>query len=100
METAKVKLVTIVAGSELEPRLEAELKHHGAVGYTSTRVEGRGVHGVRKEGILDTGNVRIESLVSPEIAHKLLQRLAREYADWPFIAFAQDVEAVPRERFE
>ena len=98
-ETAKVKLLTIVAGSELEQRLERELKADGIVAYTLTRVEGRGLHGIRREGFLDTGNVRIEMLVGAPLAQKILERVANEYRDWPVIAFTHDAEAVPRERF-
>ena len=97
--TAKVKLVTIVASSELQDRIIEDLREAGAGGYTITRASGGGLHGPRVRGIWDTGNVRIESLVSTEVAERVLGHITQAYADLPFVAFAVEVEAVPREHF-
>jgi nitrogen regulatory protein PII len=97
--TAKVKLVTIIASSELQDRIIEGLREAGAGGYTITRASGGGLHGPRLRGIWDTGNVRIEALVSTEVAERVLEHITEAYAELPFIAFAVDVEAVPREHF-
>jgi hypothetical protein len=101
LETAKIKLVTVIATSELEDRLMADLRKAGATGYTISGVSaGGGSHGPRHRGMFDTGNLRIEVLVSAEVAKKLLEVVVTHYANMSIIAFAQDVEAVPRKNFE
>jgi len=97
--TAKVKLVTIIASSELQDRIIEDLREAGAGGYTITRASGGGLHGPRVRGIWDTGNVRIESLVSTDVAERVFEHITQAYADLPFTAFAVDVEAVPPEHF-
>jgi len=97
--TAKVKLVTIIASSELQDRIIEDLREAGAGGYTIARTSGGGLHGPRLRGIWDTGNVRIESLVTTEVAERVLEHVTQAYADLAFVAFAADVEAVPREHF-
>jgi hypothetical protein len=100
LETAKIKLVTVIASSELQERLIADLRRLGASGYTiSTTASGGGLHGPRKRGILELGNVRIETLVPAEVAAAVLEQVIHGYDDLPLIAYMQDVEAVPREHF-
>lgn len=100
LETAKIKLVTVIATAELEERLMKDLRKAGASGYTISHVSaGGGSHGPRHRGVFDTGNVRIEMLVSAEVATRLLEVVVSNYADLSLIAFAQDVEAVPRKNF-
>jgi nitrogen regulatory protein PII len=99
VETAKVRLVTIIAGAELEDRLSQDLRQAGAPGQTLSRVEGRGHHGPRTVSFLDRGNVRIETLVAPTVAEKILERIVGQYAGLEIVAFVQDVEAIPRESF-
>lgn len=99
MDKARVKLVTIIASAELEDRLEKDLHELGASGYTICRVNGCGKHGVQKRGIFEIGNVRVEAVVSETVAEALLDRVARAAKWGAIVAFAQDVDAVPREHF-
>jgi Nitrogen regulatory protein P-II len=100
LETAKIKLVTVIATAELEHRLMSDLRKAGATGYTISSVSaGGGSHGPRHRGMFDTGNLRIEMLVTPEVATKLLDCVVHGYAGLPIIAFSQDVEAVPPQNF-
>jgi len=99
LETAKLKLITIIAASEMSDSIEKHLRDLGATGHTLVSAEGRGFHGERRTGIFTMGNVRIETLVSPAVAHKLLELLGRHYADRALTAFSQDVEAIPRAHF-
>ena len=63
--TVKAKLVTIICGSEMEDRVARGLRSLGCVhGYTSTKANGFGLHGTRKVGFLDGGNLRIELILS------------------------------------
>jgi nitrogen regulatory protein PII len=95
--TAKVKLVTIIAGSELQERLEADLKEIGIKGFSLMRVDGYGVHGPRRHGLLGSGNVRFETLVQPDMGAKLMEHLTLRYKGWGLVAFMQEVETVPHE---
>jgi nitrogen regulatory protein PII len=99
IETAKVKLVTIIAGEELLDGLEEHLKAIGTSGYTVGRADGRGRQGPRRGGFLDLANARIEVLLRPADAQRLLERLAHAYNDRHVVAFSHDVEAIPREHF-
>ena len=99
VETAKVKLVTIVAGAELLDGLIERLNALRTSGYTVTRADGDGVHGPRTRGFLGIGNVRIETLLRIDEAQQLLERLERDYEGRALIAFSQAVEAIPRVHF-
>jgi nitrogen regulatory protein PII len=99
VDVARMKLITIIATSELLDRCERNLRRLGASGYTVSKVDGRGRHGPRTRGMFDVGNVRIETLVPPEIAQAILAHLAKEAETTELIAFAQDVEAVPGKHF-
>jgi hypothetical protein len=98
-ETAKVRLVTIIAASELLSGIEAQLNQAGASGYTVMRADGRGQHGVVTAGFLGLGNVRVETLMGAADARKLMESLARDYAGRELMAFAHDVEAIPPDHF-
>jgi hypothetical protein len=98
---ARVRVVTIIASAEFEVGIEEILGDLGATGYTVvSRVAGRGRHGVREPGLLETGNVRIETLVNEESAGRILRRLADEYGAMNVIAFSYAADAVPAGRFD
>jgi nitrogen regulatory protein PII len=94
VEIKKVTLVTVVAVFELGDRLMKDLKALGVKGYTTGRVDGRGVHGRRLAGLVDASNIRIEMLVEPALSKKILDRIAKKYEDQPIMAFVHDVEAM------
>ena len=98
-ETAQITLVTIIAAFALEERLLADLKALGVTGYTFAGVDGRGHHGRRMRSIVDAGNVRIETLVTPTLARRILKHVVREFSGSSLVAYAHAVEAVPRARF-
>jgi nitrogen regulatory protein PII len=98
-QTAKVTLVTVVAVFELEDRLVKDLTALGVHGYTRGKVEGFGLHGPRMAGLVDASNMRIEMLVSSELADRILDRLATKYVDQAIIAYVHEVQAVPPEHF-
>jgi hypothetical protein len=99
LQTAKVKLVTIIASSELQERLVDDLRTLGARGYTISTASGGGLHGPRKRGMWDTGNVRIETLVTDDVAGRILSRVTSAYKGLSLVAFMHDVEAVPDDHF-
>jgi len=94
VEIKKVTLVTVVAVFELGDRLMKDLTALGVKGYTTGRVDGRGVHGRRLAGLVDASNIRIEMLVDPALSKKILERIVKKYEDQPIMAYVQDVEAL------
>ena len=99
LETAKVKLVTIITPEELLDGVEDRLKAGGASGFTVGRADGWGQHGARQRSFVAYANVRVEALLRPADAMRLLELLQRDYAGRQLMAFVQDVEAIPREHF-
>jgi hypothetical protein len=99
METAKIKLVTVIASSEVQDRLIDDLRRLGATGYTTSAANGGGLHGPRRKGMWELGNVRIETLVPREVADAILECVVRSYESLSIIAFMHDVEAVPPDHF-
>lgn len=94
-----VALLTIVAESILEPRLLGELRACGASGWTTTAARGEGSRN-RRVGDLDGGNVRIEALVSPEVAARVMERLADDYfTHYAIVAWIADVAVYRSERY-
>jgi nitrogen regulatory protein PII len=94
--TTGATLVTIIAASELWERLKADLGQLGARGYTLMEASGYGEHGVREDTMLVTGNVRVELLVSPEVARAIFAHLARTYLGRELTAFEHDVHTLVR----
>jgi nitrogen regulatory protein P-II 2 len=98
-DTARVRLVTVIAAFETEERLLRDLKGLGVKGFTLGKVEGRGLHGRRMSGLTDAPNLHVEMLVDRELAARILERVARSYADQPVLAYVYDVDAVPVDHF-
>jgi nitrogen regulatory protein PII len=99
METVALKRVTIVAEHVLEKRLVRELKALGARGYTLVEVRGEGSRGVRASE-WEGKNVKIETLVAPETAERILERLAERYfAHFAVVAYVDSVEVVRGDKY-
>lgn len=98
MAAVSLKLVTIIAEAVLEERLVRALLSLGAKGYTLSEVRGSGARGVRA-GELDV-NVKIEAVVSPEVADRILAHLAERYfAHYAVIAYVETVAVVRGEKY-
>ena len=94
-----MKLLTVFASFDLEARVLGDLRALGASGYTVDSVNGRGAHGVRRYGVVDGANVRVQSLLREDVARAALRLFASDYAEEPVVAFLTDAEAVPANRF-
>jgi hypothetical protein len=94
--TVNATLVTIFAASELWTQLEIDLRRLGATAYSWSNSSGRGHHGVRRSDLLGTANVRIEALVSADVARAIFAHLAADYAGREVAAFEADVRALAR----
>jgi nitrogen regulatory protein P-II 2 len=99
MHIKKMKLVTIIAESVITEKLQEDLIRMGASGYTTTKAEGRGSRGVRASD-WEGRNSKIETIVTEEIADRILDRLADHYFEYyAVIAYAHAVEVVRGEKF-
>lgn len=99
METTARQLLTIVAEAVVEQRLVRDIKHCGAHGYSLTHVRGEGITG-RNTQDLTGPSVRLETVVTDEVAHQVLDLLARDYfADYAVVAWLTPVQVARPERF-
>jgi nitrogen regulatory protein P-II 2 len=63
-------------------------------------VEGDGSQGKRPADIKEFANIQIEAVVQPEVADKLLERLANDFFPrYAMIAFESEVRVLRREKF-
>lgn len=99
MKTVPMRLVTIIAEPVLRDRLLDEVRRLGAHGYTITEVRGegtRGVHASEWQG----GNLKIETLVAPEVAERIMEHLAgRYFRDYAVVAYVATVEVLRADKF-
>lgn len=99
MPTVTVALVTIVAESVLAEHLIELLKAHGASGYTCTEARGEGSRG-RRVGEIPGDNVRLEALVAPAAAERILAAVAAAYfADYAVVAWVCDARVIRGEKY-
>jgi len=99
MKTVPLCLLTVIAESVLKERLVHDLRSVGARGYTLTDAEGEGSR-QRRVGEIFGANIRIESIVSPEVADRLLQLISNEYFDrFAVIAYLSTVSVIRGEKY-
>jgi nitrogen regulatory protein P-II 2 len=97
--TEELQLVTIVAEEVLETKLIRDLGDAGATGWTVSSAHGQGSRGLRA-GASGGGNVRIESVVSPEVADRILERLANVwFPHYAVVAWVERVQVVRGEKY-
>jgi nitrogen regulatory protein P-II 2 len=99
MATNTVILVTIVAEGVLRERLLDELTRLGARGYTVGEVHGHGQSGVSE--LFWTGaQARIEALVAPAVASRIMAHLQEHYFDtYSVIAYTTEVQVARPEKY-
>jgi nitrogen regulatory protein PII len=94
MKLQTMKRVTVVAEAVIAERLEEDFIRLGASGYTTTEADGRGSRSVRASE-WEGKNIKIETVVRPEVAEKILQCLSDHYFQhFAVIAYSHDVEVV------
>lgn len=92
-------LLTIVAEEVLAPALEKEISELGAKGYTAYTVSGKGLTDVR-DNQWEGENIKIETIVSPEICQRILDHLQKKYFErYAIIAFHHPVEVIRTSHF-
>jgi nitrogen regulatory protein P-II 2 len=99
MKTVPLRKVTIVAEALLESRLLGDVLDCGARGFTLTEVRGEGSRGVRASE-WEGRNVRIETLVAPDVADRILAHVAEVYFPrFAVVAWVEDVEVVRGDKY-
>jgi nitrogen regulatory protein P-II 2 len=99
MQTTPMKLVTIIAEDEIEPRLTRDIMTLGAHGYSVGKVRGEGLHGARLSE-WEGENIRLETIVSEEVADKIMARLAEQYfPHFAIIAYLSNIEVLRGGKF-
>lgn len=99
MKTVALKRVTIIGEALLEDRLVRDVRRLGARGHTVTSVRGEGSRGVRASE-WEGQNVKVETIVSPEVADRLLDYLAATYFEhYAVIAYVETVEVVRGDKY-
>ena len=99
MDTVRLKLVTIVAEAVIEDRLRDDLRRLGSKGHTVVPAQGEGTRGIRASD-WEARNIRIETVVSSEVAILILACLASDYFDrWAVIGFVSEVDVVRGDKY-
>jgi nitrogen regulatory protein P-II 2 len=99
MAHGTVTCVVIVAESILEQNLLRDLTACGALGWTVTASRGHGPRN-RRVSELEGGNIRVETLVSHEVALRIWDVLERSYfTDYALAAWQYDVHVARPERY-
>ena len=94
-----LRLVTIIAEPILEADLVQMVREQGAKGYSLSRVEGAGMREQRL-GSLEGPNIRIETLVAPAVADKIMAKLQDEFFPrYALIAYLLDAQVVRGEKY-
>jgi nitrogen regulatory protein P-II 2 len=99
MKTVTMKRLVIIGDETVRYRIVKEIQEMGATGYTDYAVHGQGARGVRPRHA-EPANVKIEVIATHEVAHKILEHIAKHYFDnYAMIAFLDDVEVLRGEKF-
>jgi len=99
MNTHPLTLLTIVSETLLKERLIHELREAGAKGFTITEVSGEGSRQRRVSEILGE-NIKIEVIVKPEIADKILSVLQKQFFPrYAVVAYLSEVQVVREEKY-
>ena len=99
MTKAPRKLLTIVAESSLESRLVSLVHQAGAKGHTVSPAHGEGPRGQRF-GDMTGGNIRLETVVSSEVADVIIHGLEEDYfPHYAVSCWLSDVEIIRDERY-
>ncbi len=99
MQSTKMKRVVIIGDETVEQRLLSEIQAMGATGHTCYAVRGKGARGVRPRHA-ESGNTKIEVIATSEVAHQIIEHVAKNYFEkYAMIAFIDDVEVLQGDKF-
>jgi nitrogen regulatory protein PII len=95
-----IRRVTVYADGSLEARLLKQFLALGSTGYTVLDCRGKGEHDTVDDPFSQTKRVKIELLVRPEVADKIVDHLeAGHYQRRAVSVYVQSVEVPAVERY-
>lgn len=99
MKLTSLKLITIIAEAVLEEQIVSELKSLGAKGYTVVASHGEGSRGMRAAEIPGQ-NIRIETLVGPQVAESIMAHIATHYfKHYAIVCYVTDASVLRGEKY-
>ena len=100
IELKTISRVTVYADGALEATLLRQFLKMGATGYTVSDCRGKGEHDTVDDPFANVTRVRIELLVQPEVAEKMLKLVdSPQYKSHPLAACMETVQVVAGERY-
>lgn len=100
MNLSLFKLVTIICEPVLSSKILALSETLGATGFTLTPVSGSG-NGEKSSGEIPDAKTKIEIIVDPKLAEKLLQKIADQFFEnYGLIAYSTDISILRPKKFE
>ena len=94
------KLITILCEAVARDTLTTLLRECDARGYTVSTVEGWGAKGSRFAGIPEDANIELKTIVGPERATRILNRLSAEVIPrFATVVYISDVQVLREEKF-
>lgn len=99
MSLTKLQLITVITERLLRDDIIEQMEELGAKGYTLIDTTGTGSRGIRASEWAGK-NVKIESVVSEEVANKIMDFIAREYFEnYAVIAYTYSVNVVRGDKY-
>jgi hypothetical protein len=100
IELKTISRVTVYADGALEAVLLKQFLQMGATGYTISPCRGKGEHDTVDDPFATVARVRIELLVQPAVAEKILKLVdSPHYKSHPLAACMDTVQVVAGERY-
>jgi nitrogen regulatory protein P-II 2 len=99
VKTTPLCLITVIAEAILKERIIGVIRDSGSHGHTITDAEGEGSR-QRRVGEILGENFRLESIVSEEVADRILHVLSTDYFDrYAVIAYLSTVNVIRGEKY-
>lgn len=100
MKLYDLKLLTVTCEILAQKNVLALLDRHKVSGYTTYEVEGNGEKGIRGQGLKNEKNVKIETVLSEEKLHGVVEEIARTmFSDFAIIVYVSDIHVLRTEKF-
>jgi nitrogen regulatory protein P-II 2 len=95
-----IRRITVYSAQELEKTLLGQFHAMGAKGYTLSECRGVGEHATIEDPFARSTHVRIELLVQPAVADKIIDYLSKLHAQRkPVAACVESVQVADPEHF-
>lgn len=99
MKLYDVKLLTVICEILVQKKIIEILDKNKILGYTISEVGGRGDTGLRGIGMPEEKNVKIEVILRPETAEKIIGEITTLFADYTVLVHLSDTKVVRTEKF-